>query len=111
MPPDANSRYKFSLRVADPDGLLFLTPRRRFLFQELADSRPHTVVEGETLEALADRFFDGITDRPSGLYWIIGDFQLPPVLDASLELVPGSMLVIPSKRTARFVLSEARRRG
>lgn len=87
-----------------------LDEREPFRFRELPDNRLHRAVEGDSLFTLAARFFPNF-DRPAGLWWVIADFQPQPVLDPTVRLRPGALVVIPSERVVREdVFSEARRR-
>lgn len=110
MPPRRYSRHTFTLGVQDSAERLFLTERIRFGFKQLSDNRTHVVSQGETLFSLARRYFQGLP-RPDGLWWVIGDFQPQPVHDPTLQLTPGSVVVIPSRRTVEeLVFAESRRR-
>lgn len=110
MPPRRFSRYTFSSAQADASGALVLHGGDPFRYRELPDNRWHPVVEGDTLFTLAARYFRGL-DRPAGLYWVIMDFQPDPIHDPTLSLVPGTQLVIPSKRTVlEDIFGEKRRR-
>jgi hypothetical protein len=49
--------------------------------------------------------------RPSGLWWIIADFQPDPIHDPTVRLTPGRTLYIPSLRTVQEeVFSDKRRK-
>lgn len=110
MPPRRYSRHTFTLGVQDSEERLFLTERIRFGFKQLSDNRTHLVSQGETLFSLARLYFQGLP-RPDGLWWVIGDFQPQPVHDPTLQLTPGSVMVIPSRRTVEeLVFAESRRR-
>lgn len=113
MPPRRHSRHTFAegtqLLVLN-DERTFLTEREPFRFVQLADNRAHVVTRGNTLYSLAGRYFRGFF-RPSGLWWIIADFQPQPIHDPTIQLTPGSVLFIPSRRTIdEEVFGEARRR-
>jgi hypothetical protein len=112
MPPRKFSRHTFTLGVKDEEvspGALLLSERQPYIFRSFADNRQHTAKEGETLWTLAARYFSPLP-RPSGLWWIIADFQPDPIHDPTLRLELGRVLVIPSVRTiTEFILSERRR--
>ncbi len=113
MPPRNLSRFTFSLGYAEADApdLLLLSEREPFTFREFPDNRQHSVVAGETLWTIAGRYFKEVP-RPSGLWWVIADFQPEPIHDPTLRLAVGSVLVIPSVRTVlESVFSENRRLG
>lgn len=87
-----------------------LDEREPYRFRELPDNRIHRAREGDTLYTLAARLFSNF-ERPAGLYWIIGDFQPTPVIDPTIRLRPGALIVIPSERVVREdIFAEARRR-
>ncbi len=109
MPPKIFSRHEFTLGVRDAADNLILTEREPFRFQSFGDNVRHTVREGDTLFTLADLFFDGLTERPAGLWWVIADFQPDPILDPTLELEPGRVMIIPSVRTVREEVFNPRR--
>jgi hypothetical protein len=109
MPPRRFSRFTFSAAVLDDDERLFLTDREPFRFRALPDNRQHVVKEGDTLFSLAGRYFAPLP-RPSGLWWIIADFQPDPIHDPTISLEVGRVLLIPSLRTiSEEVFSEKRR--
>lgn len=109
MPPRRHSRHTFTQAFIDSFGHLILTDPEPYRFRPFRDNRTHPVSEGDTLFSLAARFFRGIP-RPSGLYWIIMDFQPDPIHDPTLKLKKGSTLIIPSVRTVEEeILSESRR--
>lgn len=126
MPPRIFSRHLFTRGFTpDDDGEILkctseewpgrsakfqLDEREPFRFRELPDNRLHRAREGDTLSTLAARFFPNFT-RPAGLWWIIADFQPSPILDPTIRLRPGALIVIPSERTVREdIFSEERRR-
>jgi len=93
----------------DDDERLHLTDREPFRFQPLSDNRQHLVREGDTLFSLAGRYFASLP-RPSGLWWVIADFQPEPVHDPTLGLELGRLVVVPSVRTlVEEIFSEKRR--
>ena len=109
MPPRRFSRHTFTIGRADAQGRLYLSDRKRFLYRSLPDNIEHTVKQGDTLWTLAGRYFASLP-RPAGLWWVIMDFQPDPIHDPTLELVPGTVLHIPSERTIlEEIFSEKRR--
>lgn len=60
------------------------------------DTIVHTAGEGETWFSLAQRYYADLSDRSSGLWWILCDFQPQPVVDPTLRILPGRTVYIPS---------------
>lgn len=111
MPPNRHSRHRFASGVLDDDGHMQLTDREPFLYRDLPDNVQHVVKDGETWFTLAGRFYAGLP-RPAGFWWAIADFQPEPVHDPTIGIAPGTVVVIPSRRTLQQeILNEARRRG
>lgn len=108
MPPRKYSRHTFTLGITEDDQLL-LTEREPYTFRVFADNRQHVVKRGETLWTLAGRYFASLP-RPSGLWWVIADFQPDPIHDPTIELTEGAVLVIPSVRTVVEAIFSERRR-
>ena len=96
--------------MADADGKVGLTEREPFGFVDLTDNRYHVVAAGDTLFNLAARAFPSFPN-PSELFWVIGDFQSPPITDATLDLTVGDTLIIPSERTVRERIFDETRRN
>jgi hypothetical protein len=110
MPPHTGSRHSFTRGIRDEAGRLFLTEREPYGFHEHSDTRVHVVAQGDTLFTLAGRYFAPLP-RACGFWWVIADFQEPPVVDPTLELELGRRLFIPSLRVVTdVILSEQRRR-
>lgn len=103
MPPRAASRHLFCTGRYDPNGNLYLTERTPFAYRDLPDNIRCTVREGDTLWTVAARHFAGLR-RAAMLWWVIADFQSPPIVDPTLALVVGSTLVLPSVRTLRELI-------
>lgn len=109
MPPGPISRYLFcaGLEVAGNMELSLPAPYR---FTAHADTIQHTVTDGDTLHALADRYY-APAPRAASLWWVLADFQPDPILDPTLPLAAGRVLYIPSPRVAfTVILGEARRK-
>jgi hypothetical protein len=110
MPPRANSRYRHCRGVLDDAGNTLLTQREPFGFRRFADTIEHRVVEGDSLWGLAARYYAAL-ERPAGYWWVIADFQPEPIVDPTLTLEVGRVLVIPSLRVLTDVILGDRRRG
>jgi hypothetical protein len=126
MPPRRFSRHTFALAFTpdDEDEVLpclgeawpgrstefQLASREPFRFRELTDNRIVRAKEGDTVFTLAARHFAGMP-RPAGLWWVICDFQPQPIIDPTVRLRPGALVVIPSARTVQEqIFAEGRRR-
>ena len=110
MPPRANSRYRHCRGGRDDAGNTLLTEREPFGFRRFADTIEHRVVEGDSLWGLAARHYATL-ERPAGYWWVIADFQPEPIVDPTLTLEVGRVLVIPSLRVLTDVILGDRRRG
>lgn len=115
MPPRKFSRHTYTTGFKDVSGpsevqdKIQLNDREPFLFRNLSDNIEHTVLEGENIFNLASRYFDGI-ENAAQLWWVIADFQPDPLLDPTIALQPGQIVIIPSVRTVlEQVFSEQRR--
>lgn len=103
------SRYSFCSGWRDDDGRLFLDDRKPYGYVAFADNTMHVVKQGETLWSIAGQHFRP-HPRAAGLWWVIADFQPNPIHDPTIQLVAGSMLILPSLRTVlEEILSESRR--
>ena len=111
MAPRTGSRHSFALGVSDELGRRFLTEREPCRFHPHTDNRMHVVVQGDTLEGLAGRYFAPLP-RACGFWWVIADFQPDyPIVDPTLELEIGRRLFVPSLRVLTdVILGEQRRR-
>jgi len=108
MAPRRFSRYSYSVGSIDNVGDFVLSDALPFGFVELADTIVHAVESGDTLFSLAHVYFQPLP-RPSGLYWIIADFQPTPIEDPTLMLKEGSLIYIPSVRTVTEQIFNANR--
>jgi hypothetical protein len=107
--PGRYSAYRFSSVLKDSDGNLYMTEREPFRYRDLGDNRAHTVVQGDTLWTLAGKYFRRFPD-PNQLFFVIADYQPDPIIDCTLELEVGRVLIIPSARTIdELIFSESRR--
>jgi len=109
MPPRQQSRHTFVEGVLDDSSKLFLTEREPFGYQNFNDTRRYVVKEGDTLFTISHRLYRGFA-RPSGLWWIIADFQPTAIIDATVRLPLSQVLFVPSHRTVlEEIFSEERR--
>lgn len=112
MPPRRYSRHSFAYGVKDAEGHLVLHGTEPYRFKAFADTREHLVRDGDTLYTLAGAYYRKANiPRPSGLWWVIADFQPSPIHDPTLQLDLGRILYIPSVRTLiEEIFAERRRR-
>jgi hypothetical protein len=97
--------------VLDEAGNTLLTEREPFGFRRFADTIEHRVVEGDSLWGLAARYYVAL-ERPAGYWWVLADFQPEPIVDPTLALEVGRVLMIPSLRVLTdVVLSDRSRRA
>ena len=111
MPPKINSRHELTTAIDDANtSKRVLTERVPFRFRDLDDNTHHTVGAGDTLFTIAGQIYDGFTDRSCGLWWVIADFQPDPIIDPTLALEEGRLIVAPSERTVREEILNPKRR-
>ncbi len=104
------SRYRYCVEYTDDDGNRYLDEREPFRYVENRNNRYHTVEAGETWWGLAHLYFAGVP-RPSGLWWLLCEFQPQPVIDPTIRLEAGSIVIVPSLQMLRIdVFSEERRK-
>lgn len=103
-----SSRYRYVLGYQEGN-YTFLDEREPVAYSEQPDNRYHRVKEGDTWWGLAHRYFDGFP-RKCGLWWILVDFQPDPIVDPTIALIPGQILVIPSARFVRDEVFSSKRR-
>jgi len=113
MAPRQYSRHMFTNAVrlsSQGEQTLWMADREPFTFQQRTDNLFHVVQEGDTLFSLAGRYFRG-APRAAGFWWVIADYQPQRILDPTLQLAPGTVLVIPSRRMLEeTIFSQERRR-
>ena len=100
MPPLRGSRHLFAEGRYDIDDALFVADRAPFAYRKISDSWRHLVMDGDALWSLAAKYYAEFP-RPAGLWWVIGDFQQPPIVDPTIALPSGSIVWVPSCRTVR----------
>jgi len=93
-----DSRYVLSDLFVDSQSRVYLGPRERFFFEDLDDVIPHTVREGDTWHSLAHQYYGRALSAEVNLWWALADFQPEPVLDPTLVLAAGTIVLIPPIR-------------
>jgi hypothetical protein len=96
---DSTSRYRTTDVLVDntvgaPDQILFYGNREPIRFQDHPDNVLYVVEAGDTLWRIAARHFAGFPE-PSNMWWAIAEYQPEPIGDSTLQLLPGSRLILP----------------
>jgi hypothetical protein len=111
MPPNRFSRHRFAAASLDPeDGMLALSEPESYGYRDFPDNRRHLVALGDTWWTIAGSYFAGLP-RPAGFWWAICHFQPVPVVDPTIALEPGTVVVVPSIRTLQERILNDRRVG
>jgi hypothetical protein len=109
-PVDVFSRYRFCKLLTDEGGRAYLSERTPYGYRQLADTIPHTAVDGDTWWGLAGRYYKGYFPQPSMLYDVLCDFQPVPVVDPTVVIEAGTLIYIPHPTTvSEKILNEQRR--
>jgi hypothetical protein len=98
------SRYRMSDIIKDARGRLLLSLRPRLEYDQEDEDIIHEVAPGDTLWTLAAQYFNGIPFAHT-LWWAIADYQPDPIIDPTVRLEPGSLVVIPSPTLVQDALS------
>jgi hypothetical protein len=99
------SRYRVAELIKDADESLSWTVPRTLEYNGGADDDIHHEVQlGDTWHLLAHKFY-GPDFGGARLWWAIVDYQPTKVIDPTVALKPGDIVVIPSPLTIQtFVL-------
>ena len=92
---EPRSRWSGVAPIRAADGRVALPEREPLGFRDRADNRSHVVLPEDTLAALAGLYFDPLP-RACGYWWAIAQFQPEPIVDPTLPLAVGRVLVVPS---------------
>lgn len=90
--------------VKDASDRLKLSLRARLEYDQEDDDIVHEVAPGDTLWTLASQYFNGMP-YANTLWWAIADYQPEPILDPTVRLEPGTLVVIPSPTLVQDALS------
>jgi hypothetical protein len=102
--PGIVSRHQTAYGYYDESNIPFLGDRSPYFYRELTDNIVHKVVEGDTLQNLAYRYYQALSEGVNSaaqLWWVIADFQPEPIHDPTRSLTPGSYVVLPSLNTVQ----------
>jgi len=90
------SRNKLVPSYTDPVSTrLVLRDRTPFTFRDDERNINHTALDDDTWWSLAARYYLQISDRPSGLWWVIKDYQPTPVVDPTLTIRQDTLVIVP----------------
>ena len=107
----AQSRYCYNRAYTDATGRPYLDEREPVRYRAAADNVFHTAQAGDTWWGLAQRYFPGY-ERASGLWWVLCEYQPQPVVDPTLAIPAGTVVVIPAARLLRLeVFADSQRAG
>lgn len=110
-PVSKYSRNLFCTGQLDANGNLFISERVPFRFIELDDTTEYTANAGDTWASLAFAYYGSIEDAASLLWNVIPDFQPVPIVDPTINIVPGAIIYIPSLQTVEtLIFAESRRK-
>lgn len=98
-----NSRYRLADLIATEDEGIEIDLRPRLEYDPGEDDIAHVVTVGDTLHSLAATYFAGMPN-PETLWWIIADYQPEPIIDPTISLTPGDIIVIPSRSAVQGAL-------
>lgn len=103
------SRDRFAVEMEDEDGTIFATDYEPFGFRPETDNRAYVARDGDTWAGVAFLSFPAIP-RACGLWWALADYQPEPVVDPTLAIAAGRVVVIPSERVLRQLVFASERR-
>lgn len=104
------SRYQWCDIETDEVSRRYFTERPVFSYRDLPENRLHVVTEGQRLWQLCQLYYPNIP-RNGTLFWVVADFQPEPILDPTLDLKAGTLLVIPSEATVESLVFAGARRS
>ncbi len=112
MPPHILSRHTFTTQLELEDGRIYHSRSEPYLYRAFPDNGYYPVRGNDTLFTIAGKLYRGLDpERACGLWWVIADFQVEPILDSTLQLNPGRRLVYPSSRVIQTEIFAAEREG
>jgi hypothetical protein len=88
-----DSRYQLAYEVKSTDDRTYYGWREEFAFSDAEGIIPHVVAKGDTLFSLAAQYYSEEGDI--ALWWAIADFQPEPIIDPTIELTEGEVILIP----------------
>lgn len=88
--------------VSDAGGIE-LDLRATLEYNPSEDDITHIVEAGDTLHGLAAGYYNGMPN-PATLWWVIADYQPVPIIDPTVVLTPGDLIIIPSPSAVQGAL-------
>lgn len=98
------NRYSYCWNKTQNTQEIRKLPRGFFRYQKYLDTIEHSCLEGETLFALAGKYYHEYFTAPALLYWILADFQPEPIIDPTIVFSAGTVIHIPSAKTLNLYL-------
>jgi len=108
MSSGPRSRHVLARLLQNDEDQIFSADREPLEFRQDRRNRMHTVIRGDTLWTLAERYFPHYAGA-ANLWWVIADYQDPPIIDPTIALAPGSFVVIPPPEIMLELFSDLRR--
>lgn len=100
MPMFEWSRYRYCTQFMNADGIAYIDEREPFRYREELDNIPYRAKQGDTWWGLATFFFPGLP-RPCGMWFLLCEFQPSPVIDPTIVIKEGTLIIAPSERLVR----------
>lgn len=95
MAAQETSRYFMTLGATRiGDGLTFMLDREPLYFQPRSDNKRVVAQANDTWWSLASTHLTALSN-PEQFYWAICDYQPNPILDATVNPTPGTIIFIP----------------
>jgi len=89
------SRYYVTETYEAYNGLTLRDEYVPYRYEVNDDNIIHTAAEGDTWWNLAFRYYHHISENASRLWWVICDFQPQPVVDPTVAIAPGRIIIVP----------------
>lgn len=103
------SAYQLCRERYDSRGNLYTTEYEPYTYEELPDNIEHTVMDGDTWDSIAHKYWSPIY-QAGALWRFIIDFQPTHVIDPFIKLKPGQIIVVPSRNTLLTKILSSNRR-
>ena len=103
------SAYQLCQERYDSRARLYTTEYEPFAYEDLPDNIEHTVMEGETWDSIAHKYWAPIF-QAGALWRYIADFQPTPVIDPFIKLKANQVIVVPSRNTLYTKILDSDRR-